>query len=244
MSLNKDLSMLKIHYFQHVSFEGLGSIATWAQGAGHQINVTRFYADEHPPPVNLIDWLIIMGGPMNIAEEGRYPWLHEEKIFIKQAIDQGKRVLGICLGAQLIADVLGADIHPNPQREIGWFPVYPTAEAEQSSIIDYLPGELEVFHWHGDTFDIPKGADHLLRSQACENQAFMLGDRVLGFQFHLETTLESAASLVKNSADDLRPGPFVQDAETILMGLERFHRINQSMESILEYLAGITANQG
>ena len=134
--------------------------------------------------------------------------------------------------------------HPNPQQEIGWFPVYPTAEAEQSSIIDYLPRELEIFHWHGDTFDIPEGADHLMRSQACKNQAFMLGDRVLGFQFHLEITLESAAALARNCAHDLRPGPFVQDAETILTGEERFNRLNQSMESILEYLAGITDNRG
>ncbi|MCK4377796.1 MAG: type 1 glutamine amidotransferase [Deltaproteobacteria bacterium] len=236
--------MLKIHYFQHVPFEGLGSIATWAQNAGHQISVTRFYAGEHPPPVNLIDWLIIMGGPMSVAKEERYPWLAAEKTFINQTIDQGKRVLGICLGAQLIASVLGADVYPNPQREIGWFPVYPTMEASKSPIANHLPNGLNVFHWHGDTFDLPKGAAHLMRSQACENQAFMVGDRILGFQFHLETTLESAAALVKNCADDLRSGPFVQDAETILTGEERFNRINQSMESILEYLAGITDNRG
>ena len=235
--------MLRIHYFQHVPFEGLGSIAAWAQTAGHHVNVTRSYAGEQPPPVGLIDWLIIMGGPMNIAEEGRYPWLAAEKIFIRQAIDQGKRVLGICLGAQLIADVLGASVHPNPEKEIGWFPVYPTLEASKSPIANHLPNGLNVFHWHGDTFDIPEGAEHLMRSQACENQAFTYMDRVLAFQFHLETTPESAAALVKNCADDLRSGPFVQDTETILMREERFHRINQSMESILEYLAGITDNQ-
>lgn len=229
--------MLRIHYFQHVPFEGLGSIEAWVRSAGHQISVTRFYAGEHPPPVNLIDWLIIMGGPMSINEEGRYPWLAEEKAFISQIIEQGKKVVGICLGAQLVAGVLGADVHPNPEREIGWYPVYPTAEAERSSIIDHLPRELEVFHWHGDTFDIPAGAIHLLRSQACENQAFMVDNRILGFQFHLETTGESAAALLKNCADDLRSAPFVQDAETILMEEERFNRINKSMKSILEFLA-------
>jgi len=228
--------MLRIHYFQHVPFEGLGSIEAWARSAGHQISVTRFYAGEHPPPVSLIDWLIIMGGPMSINEEERYPWLAEEKTFISQAIDQGKKVVGICLGAQFVAGVLGADVHPNTEREIGWFPVYPTAEAKQSSIIDHLPRELEVFHWHGDTFGLPEGSDHLMRSQACENQAFMVDNRILGFQFHLETTRESAAALIKNCADDLRSGPFVQDAETILMEEERFNRINKSMKSILEFL--------
>jgi len=237
MSLNQDPSILRIHYLQHVPFEGLGSIAAWAQAAGHQISITRLYASEQPPSVDLIDWLIIMGGPMSITEERRYPWLVEEKNFIRQAVDQGKKVLGICLGAQLIAGVLGAKVYPNSQPEIGWFPVNPTAEAEQSSIIDYLPKGLEVFHWHGDTFDIPAGAIHLLRSQACENQAFMVDNRILGFQFHLETTMESAGSLVQNCTDDLRPDAFVQDAESILKGNERYNRINQSMESILEFLA-------
>ena len=237
MSLNQDLSMLKIHYLQHVPFEGLGSIATWAQNAGHQISATRFYAGEQPPPVDLIDWLIIMGGPMNIAEEGSYPWLAAEKTFIRQAIDQGKMVLGICLGAQLIASVLGTDIYPNPQREIGWFPVYINPEASTTPIADYLPDKLEVFHWHEDTFDLPRGATNLMHSQACSLQAFLVNNRVLGLQFHLETTPESAAALARNCAHDLRPGPFVQDAETILTGEERFNRLNQSMESILEYLA-------
>jgi GMP synthase (glutamine-hydrolysing) len=97
MSLKQDLSMLRIHYLQHVPFEGLGSIAAWAQAAGHQISATRFYAGEHPPSVDQIDWLIIMGGPMSVTEEERYPWLAAEKTFIRQAIDQEKKVLGICL---------------------------------------------------------------------------------------------------------------------------------------------------
>ncbi len=232
--------MLKIHYFQHVPFEGLGSILAWVKAAGHQISVTKTYAGEHPPSFDLIDWLIIMGGPMNVAEEEQYPWLKTEKRYLRAAIDAGKVVMGICLGAQLIADVLGASIYANPEKEIGWYPVSQTAEAKKSPVASRLPNHEEVFHWHGDTFDIPAGAIHLLRSQACENQAFMLGDRILGLQFHLETTRKSAASMVKNCANDLRPGPFVQDAETILRGKEHYNHINQSMESILEYLTEIT----
>lgn len=231
--------MLKIHSFQHVPFEGLGSIAAWAQAAGHKVSTTKLYAGEQPPPADLIDWLVIMGGPMGTTDEESYPWLVREKNYIRRAIDQGKKVLGICLGAQLIAEVLGAAIYPNSQQEIGWFPVHSTPAAEYSPLINYLPDGLEVFHWHGDTFDIPAGAIHLMSSQACKNQAFIAKGRVLGFQFHLETTPESAAALVKNCADELKSGPFVQDVKAILREKIYFEHINQSMKAILEYLAGI-----
>lgn len=231
--------MLNINYFQHVPFEGLGSIAAWAQAAGHAVSSTKLYAGESPPPPGQLDWLIVMGGPMGTGDTEHFPWLKEEKNFIAQVINRGKTVLGICLGAQLIADVLGASVYPNPEKEIGWFPVYSTPEAKKLPIAKHLPEGFSVFHWHGDTFDLPKGAKHLMSSHACENQAFMVGNRVLGLQFHLETTQESAASLVKHCADDLLPGPFVQEAGSIIREKRFFQQLNQSMESILEYLAGV-----
>ena len=193
--------------------------------------------ETQPPAVELIDWLIVMGGPMGIAEEGDYPWLAEEKTFIKQAIDQGKRVLGICLGAQLIANVLGAAVYPNREKEIGRFPVYTTEDAEQSSIIDYLPRKLEVFHWHGNTFDIPTGAVHLLYSTACSNQAFLCDDRVLALQFHLETTPESVAALRQNCAAELTEAPFAQKPAVIMSKPEHYADINRQMNEILDYLS-------
>ena len=139
---------MNIHYLQHVSLEGLGSIEHWAALHRHQITVTKFHAGDPLPSRDAFDWLIILGGPMNIYEYLRYPWLQDEKTFIKNAIESGKIVLGLCLGAQLIADVLGAKIYQNVHREIGWFPIYKTQEAAQSTLSSFLPNTIEVFHWH------------------------------------------------------------------------------------------------
>jgi GMP synthase (glutamine-hydrolysing) len=228
---------LRIHSLHHVPFEGLGSIAAWAQAAGHQISSTRLYAGESPPPLGQVDWLIVMGGPMGINDTERHPWLRKEKIFIGQAIDQGKKVLGICLGAQLIADVLGASVHPNPEKEIGWFPVFRTPEAMRLPIADQLPDHQEVFHWHGDTFELPAGAVHLLRSDQCKHQAFLYENRVLALQFHLETTPESAADLLRHCAAELVGAPYIQTPAAIMAKPERFATINRQMTGILDYFS-------
>ena len=136
------------------------------------------------------DWLIILGGPMNIYEEDKYPWLSKEKEFIHQAIASDKIVLGICLGAQLMADVLGGKVQRNVHREIGWFPVKLMPESKASRIFRVLPEEFMALHWHGDTFELPPGAVHTAESQACKNQAFELG-KAIGLQFHLESSLDS-----------------------------------------------------
>src|SRR5690606_32591469 len=114
------------------------------------------------------------------------PWMKEEKKLIEKAILKGKRVIGICLGAQLIADVLGARVFPNKEKEIGWFPIELTEEGQKSPFFAGFNKTETVFHWHGDTFEIPKGAEHIASSKVCENQAFLFDHKVLGLQFHLE----------------------------------------------------------
>lgn len=227
---------MNIHYFQHVAFEDLASIEPWARGRGHRVSVTRFHHAEPLPRLDDVDWLVVMGGPMNIYEHDKFPWLAAEKQFIRQAITAGKRVLGICLGAQLIADVLGAKVTRNPHKEIGWFPIRKTADAMRSRVCDALPAELDAFQWHGDTFGLPPGALHVARSEACDNQAFVFNERVVGLQFHLETTKQAAARLVENCADELVPGPFVQTANAMLGDERRFERINATMAALLERL--------
>ncbi|MCG8378009.1 MAG: type 1 glutamine amidotransferase, partial [Proteobacteria bacterium] len=112
---------MNIHFLQHVPFEGLGSIENYINEKSHHLSCSRLYLDQELPSVNDLDWLFVMGGPMGIYDEDQYPWLDREKKFIKQCIDSGKIVLGFCLGAQLIADVLGAKVYKNQYREIGWF---------------------------------------------------------------------------------------------------------------------------
>jgi GMP synthase (glutamine-hydrolysing) len=185
------------------------------------------------------DWLVVMGGPMNIYEEGRYPWLAEEKAFIARAIENQKVVLGICLGAQLIADGLGARISSNQNKEIGWYPVYRTSPRAQFPQLAAMEEELEALHWHADTFDLPAGAVHLARSEGCENQAFVYDHRVVGLQFHLEMTREGLQALLQHCAGDLTAGPFVQPAEAMLTNPLQFQQANRIMCRMLDGLAGL-----
>ncbi len=224
---------MRIQWFQHVPFEGLGSIEPWMRARGHVLACTRLHAGELPPPVDSYDWLIVMGGPMNIYQEHEHPWLIAEKRAIRAAIDGGRRVLGICLGAQLIADVLGAKVTRNPQKEIGWYAVERTTAAAQSSLFADFPNRFEAYHWHGDTFGLPPGAQRVAHSVACAQQAYVWGERVVGLQFHLETTPASAAELIENARDELVPAPYIQSAETMLADAARFDRLNLLMSGLL-----------
>jgi GMP synthase (glutamine-hydrolysing) len=225
-----------LHYLQHVPFEGLGSIESWAQAAEFRISATRLYAHDLLPAVDEIDWLFVMGGPMNIYEDIQHPWLKQEKEFISRVIAQGKLVLGICLGAQLIADVLGAKVYANLCKEIGWFPVYKTEDAARTSLADVIPDTMDVLHWHGDTFDLPAAAVHLTRSEACANQGFVYEDRVIGLQFHLETTAPGLQSLISHCSHEIDDSRFVQPPEMMTAEPERFKQVNQVMDQLLDRL--------
>jgi len=232
----KKVFVMRIHHLQHVPFEGLGTMGSYFLDRGHQLGSTHFYRGNPLPSVAEFDWLIVMGGPMGVYDELEFPWLKTEKSFILESIESGKIVLGICLGAQLIASALGARVFKNPYREIGWFPIGRKIDAKDSAIADVFPDRLEAFHWHGDTFDIPDRAKLLASSEACRNQGFVLGSRVIGLQFHLETTLESAAALIQNCGAELDGSKYVQSAADILSDKSRFLRINEIMISLLEKL--------
>jgi GMP synthase-like glutamine amidotransferase len=234
---------MNVHYFQHVPFEGLGSIEIWMKAKSAQISATKFYEDTYLPRIHEIDWLIVMGGPMSANDEQTYPWLHAEKKFIAEAIANGKIVLGVCLGAQLIASALGAKVYQNRNREIGWFPVESLVQGESTGLKNIFPAHLEVFHWHGETFDLPAPAVHLIRSKGCDNQAFCIGERVLGLQFHLEATPLIVTSLTEHCPDDLVPGRYVQSAAEMLSVPLRFHRINAVMDALLDYWNNLELKQ-
>lgn len=223
---------MKVHYLMHVPFEGLGSMESWFVSQGWVVSRTRLFANERLPDPNDFDWLVIMGGPMGVYDEGEYPWLVQEKRFIEAGLSRDIPVLGICLGAQLIADVLGAKVSRNKYKEIGWFPVSLTKSGRRSQLVEGLPVQFTAFHWHGDVFATPEGAQSLAISEACPNQIFARG-KVLGLQFHLETMPTNAMDLCIHCKDELKSAPYVQSAEAILTGATHYRLIHRLMRQVL-----------
>jgi len=223
------------HYFQHVPFEGLGCIEPWLKNQGHHLTATRFHESNELPELETVDFLIVMGGPMGVNDLDQFPWLKAEKQFIRDFIASGKPVLGICLGAQLIASSLGASITRNPDKEIGWWPIQSISNTPTTTFS--FPESITVFHWHGDTFAIPEGAKRIAGNRACTNQAFQLGEKVIGLQFHLETTPSSLAGMLEHCHSDITPGTFVQAADQISrLGTDHIPANNEIMYQLLTYL--------
>ena len=208
---------LNIHYFQHVPFETTGCIENWAMQQGHTLTATKFYETSFSLPDRKgIDVLIVMGGPMSVYDDHLFEWLTLEKEYIKAALQDGKKILGICLGAQLIAACAGAAVQATLNKEIGWYKINPAKQLESIPwLYEILKDDPVVFHWHGDRFQIPDGAANLAFSEANDNQLFMLNDNALGIQFHLEITESSLSEMIENGAEELNPGTYVQSAQEI-----------------------------
>ncbi len=224
---------MRLHYLQHVPFEDLGAIEPWARDRDYQITSTKLFLEEKLPEARDFDWLVVLGGPMNIYEEDKYPWLSDEKKLIRQAIDEGKIVLGLCLGGQLIADVLGGKVRRNEYKEIGWHPVVMTPDALDSPIFRDFPPSFIAFQWHGDTFEIPPGAIRLAVSRACANQGFEDG-RAIGLQFHLEYTAKSIEKIIENCGEELVEGKYIQTKEEMTTQPGNISEANRLLEIFLE----------
>ena len=221
---------MQLHYLQHVPFETPAYCLDWAKENDVAVSATHLYRGDVLPTIDLFDALIVMGGPMGVHDEADYPWLAGEKQFLTEVVESGKKILGICLGAQLLAHVLGANVVKNKVKEIGWFPV----EKLNHPFFDTWPKSIFVFHWHGDRFEIPEGAELLAASEGCDNQAFLYQNQVLGLQFHLESTAESIHALIQNCGDELVPAPYIQTKEAIERDTQQYVRIaNNAMKSIL-----------
>lgn len=231
------MQQLRIHYFQHIHFEGPGSIGEWCNTHGHLLSSTKFYEDFKLPGLTDFDWLIILGAPMSVNDEEKFNWLAAEKQFINKAIQAGKTIIGICLGAQLLADVLGAKVYPNAYNEIGWFPIELTPDAIQSRFFSNADETPTVFHGHGDTFDLPKNAIHLAQSEACKNQAFLYKEKIVALQFHLEMTGKSLETMLENCKQELVNAKYVQTENEILAKRKLIEENRNMFFTILDKLA-------
>ncbi len=212
---------MKIHWFQHAAFEGLGEIRGILRAEAHELTVTRFHLGELPGEACArADALIVMGGPMGVGQTDKYPWLLDEKEAIARAINEEKRVLGICLGAQLIAECLGGSVRKHSEAEIGWWPIWHDRELAKALLPLIPPDGARVFHWHGDTYRLPKGVNRLASSEACTEQAFLWENRVLGWQFHLEMGSMELDAITEACGEELVAGaPYVQSEKELKEGL-------------------------
>ncbi len=226
----------RMHCLLHAPFEGPGIITDWAGKKGHQLGYTRLYNGEPLPVAEGVDLLIIMGGPMNVYDFHVYPWMEDETAWVASLISSGKPVLGICLGAQIITVALEAGVFPGKHKEIGWHNLQFLPSLGNFKICNDLPPTRKVFHWHGDSFDIPEGAVRIASSKAYSNQGYIFRDRVVALQFHLEVTPANVMDMANNCRDELVPGPHIQTQDQILTERIDYKANQQVMFRFLDYL--------
>lgn len=222
----------------HAVFEKPGCIELWAKNQGHSFHKVSPYRGETLPNVDTFDFLIVMGGPQSPLEIDKAPYLLEEIALIKQAINKNKRIIGVCLGAQLIGEALGAKTEKSPHREIGMQLVELLADAKDDPVFRHFPNKFEVMHWHSDMPGIAKDAVLLAKSEGCPRQAFRVGDRIYGFQCHFEFTEDLIKGMLENCVGDLvGSGDYIRSAKELLDS--NCSEINLQMESVLNYLVGV-----
>ncbi len=227
--------MKRVHFFIHVPYEDPGAIVIWCDNNGYEKSFTRFYEKAQLPDIKDFDMLVIMGGPMSVNDEDKFDWLPDEKMFIKRSIDSGKKVIGICLGAQLIANALGSEVTKNEYKEIGWHEV--TFPDNKANLPVNLPEKINTFHWHGDTFKLPEGAVKIGHSEATSNQGFFFKEDVIALQFHPEMTEKMIQTLVNECKRELEEdSPFIQSEKEILENINNISENNSFLYGLLDSL--------
>lgn len=226
---------LRVQVLEHSPHEGIGNIERWLLWHNAQLRTTRLYSGTDPlPDPEDCDLIILMGGAMSVNDEAGHPWLAWEKAFIREAVARGRAILGICLGAQVIASALGARVYALERPEIGWLDIQATPATSGSF---RFPGRLPVLHWHGEGCELPPGAILLADSAACPVQAFQVGTRILGLQFHLEVTPRSLEAMIEHESDDLHGHTGLPDANQLRdVPHHFFSRNGQLMDTVLSYL--------
>jgi GMP synthase-like glutamine amidotransferase len=212
----------------HVPFEGPGEIAPLLKDRGFLLRTLPVWETEVFPNPEDVSFVVLMGGPMSVNDTEVHPWLVQEIDWLRQVLHCGIPVLGVCLGAQLMAVALGGEVRRNPHREIGWWPI---------EAVDESGASLTVLHWHGETFTLPEGSVWMEKSQACAHQSFRWGRNAIALQYHIESTESSLARLMDHCRSELIPGTFVQQESRIREGWKRYNdHTKRRLEEILDDL--------
>jgi len=228
---------MRIHCIQHVPFEGPARVMDWARARGHTVRVSALHAGDPLPSRGAFDLLVVMGGPMSVHDEAEYGWLELEKRLLRVVLEAGGAVLGICLGAQLIAESLGANVHRQEHPEIGWYPVRWSQAARDQRIVPATVSETVALHWHGETFTLPDGAELLASSEACRHQAFRF-ERALALQFHLEMDPPAVEAIVRHCGAEIGEGAYQQHAPDIVREAAAYADSGARLFSMLDRIYG------
>ena len=211
---------MKILIIQHSAADRPAVVSEVIARLGHVVQTIRLDRQEAIPTSVEADVLMMFGGAISLTARDLPLWVAQEQALIRDYVNQGQRVFGICLGSQMLAAALGAEVRRNPHPEIGWHEVERVGDSPPSKLTEVFPDRWKVLQWHQDTFTIPPGAKRIFQSQACENQAFVIDDRVFGFQFHMEADPKTVMTFLAVSDKWKQAGPFVQSETAITEGIE------------------------
>ncbi|MDO9253896.1 MAG: type 1 glutamine amidotransferase [Bacteroidales bacterium] len=231
---------MHIHYFQHNHFEDLGFIGNWAKSNNVTTSVTRLDLKSELTSIEDFDWLVIMGGAMGVHDSDQYPWITEEIEFVKKAIHSGKIVIGVCLGSQMIASALGARVYKNTEPEMGFWPINFSQEAQLDSVFRHFPAQLDVMHFHFDTFTLPEGAILMASSMVTPVQAFRYGKNVFALQFHSELTESNLPVFIKELETEIIPGQLVQNPQEMFQKIKHCSINNEIFSKALDEILQLT----
>ncbi|MDM8543732.1 type 1 glutamine amidotransferase [Desulfococcaceae bacterium HSG9] len=210
------------------------NISFWASEKGYQVSHTYLCNNEKLPSLDSFDWLMIMGGSQHAWDERGNSWLREEKAFLNKAMTANKIIVGVCFGAQLLAEALGGRLFTNRHKEIGWHVVSLNTEGRKSFLFQNLPQSFATFHWHSDHFSLPPGCTALANSKATENQAFVCNDRpLIGFQFHPEYTRDMVRYYAREHSQEWLSDQFVFDKYEVLTRTDELPDTYWLMETLL-----------
>jgi GMP synthase-like glutamine amidotransferase len=227
---------MRLHLFEHEPFDiRQNNIITWAENKGYEINRTDVFKGDQLPSQNDYDWLIVLGGFQHAWQEQQYPWLAQEKQFILEALLAKKVILGICFGAQLLAEALGGRVFQNGKDEIGWRSVRLSPEGKRSFLFKNLPETFLTFHWHSDHFSLPPGCSGLAYSEPTPYQAYThKAHRIAGLQFHPEYTIEMVRSFARDYGHEWKKDKYVAGKEAVLSASDKIPETYWLMEQLLD----------